>query len=247
MIVDHLLRIAGADSVRQAWEVHVELMRAYGFDRVLYVSTRFRTERGIGDLQDALLLTNHGGDYRHAMLARGLVRHAPMTRRATPGGTPWDCGARTDGLSGLAAEARVRCGLVAGYDVVVREVSSRAWGAVELCAEPGMDQADADAAWRERGVEIELLCNLTHLKLSRLPSWAGRRPLTRQQRRVLHWASEGKTALEIGAIMALTPATVEKHLRLAREALDVQTTAQAVSKAAQWNQLGSDEALAMAG
>jgi LuxR family transcriptional regulator len=37
--------------------------------------------------------------------------------------------------------------------------------------------------------------------------------------------------------MGLTAATVEKHLRLAREALDVETTAQAVLKAAFYNQM----------
>ncbi|MFV0358632.1 MAG: LuxR family transcriptional regulator, partial [Tropicimonas sp.] len=35
----------------------------------------------------------------------------------------------------------------------------------------------------------------------------------------------------------LTPATIEKHLRLAREALDVMTTAQAVLKASFLNQI----------
>jgi len=37
--------------------------------------------------------------------------------------------------------------------------------------------------------------------------------------------------------LELTPATIEKHLRLARETLDVETTAQAVLKAAFYNQM----------
>lgn len=37
-----------------------------------------------------------------------------------------------------------------------------------------------------------------------------------------------KTAQDIASLMGLSAATVEKHLRLAREALDVETTAQAV-------------------
>jgi len=37
--------------------------------------------------------------------------------------------------------------------------------------------------------------------------------------------------------MGLTPATVEKHLRLARDNLNVETTAQAVLKAALQNQM----------
>ena len=47
----------------------------------------------------------------------------------------------------------------------------------------------------------------------------------------------GKTTQDISVIMELTPATVEKHLRKAREALAVETTAQAVVKAAFQNQI----------
>ncbi len=53
----------------------------------------------------------------------------------------------------------------------------------------------------------------------------------------LQWVGDGKTAQDIALLMGLTPATVEKHLRLAREALDVETTAQAVLKAAFYNQM----------
>ena len=48
---------------------------------------------------------------------------------------------------------------------------------------------------------------------------------------------DGKTTQDAAEIMGLTPATVEKHLRLAREALDVETTAQAVLKASFQNQI----------
>ena len=253
MIVDHLSRIAGAETVHDAWAILADLVGRFGFDRLLYVSTRFRTERSIGDLQDALFLTTHGRDYAHAMIERGLIRHAPMMN-APPGARPWgpheaSSGGRhrPTGLGALVVEARARFGMTAGYDVVFREVSSRAWGGIELCARAGLSQDDVDAVWREHGVEIEFLFNLTHLRISHLPSWGGRRPLTRQQRRVLQWVAEGKTAQDIAVIMALTPATVEKHLRLAREALDVQTTAQAVSKAAHWNQLFVEETLALTG
>jgi LuxR family transcriptional regulator len=252
MIVDHLSRIAAAESVHDAWATLADLMAQFGFDRLLYVSTRFRTERSIGDLQDALFLTNHGRDYAHAMIERGLIRHAPMMH-APPGARPWGRpeaaseGRRPTGLGALVAEARARLGMTAGYDVVFREVSSRAWGGIELTARAGLGQDEVDAIWQERGLEIEFLFNLTHLRISHLPSWGGRRPLTRQQRRVLQWVAEGKTAQDVATIMGLTPATVEKHLRLAREALDVQTTAQAVSKAAHWNQLFVEDPLALAG
>ena len=252
MIIDHLRRITDARSVAAVWVVHLELMAEFGFDRLLYASTRFRSERSIGDLQDALFLTNHAPDYAGPMIERGLIRHAPMMWRDAPGSRSWQRAASAEPgaptpLTALVDATRERLGLVAGYEVVFPEVSTRARGAVELCARNGLDQDAVDAIWNEHGAEIELLCGFVHLKICHLPSWCGRRPLTRQQHRVLQWASEGKTAQEIGAIMALTPATIEKHLRLAREALDVHTTAQAVSKAARWNQLFVEDGPALVG
>jgi LuxR family transcriptional regulator len=76
-----------------------------------------------------------------------------------------------------------------------------------------------------------------HLKVMQLPYNATRKSLTKRQRETLEWVGEGKTTQDIWIIMGLTPATVEKHLRLAREALDVETTAQAVVKASFQNQI----------
>jgi DNA-binding CsgD family transcriptional regulator len=67
--------------------------------------------------------------------------------------------------------------------------------------------------------------------------YSGARHLTRRQREVLQWVGDGKTTQDIALLIGLTPGTVEKHLRLAREALDVETTAQAVLKAAFYNQM----------
>ena len=79
--------------------------------------------------------------------------------------------------------------------------------------------------------------NVAHLKLTNLPYSTARRNLTSRQREALEWVGEGKTTQDIATIMGLTPATIEKHLRLAREALNVETTAQAVLKASFQNQI----------
>ena len=79
------------------------------------------------------------------------------------------------------------------------------------------------------------MSNVFHLKLLTLPHAS--RQLTSRQREVLQWVGDGKTMQDIAILIELTPATVEKHLRLAREALDVETTAQAVLKAAFYNEM----------
>jgi len=69
---------------------------------------------------------------------------------------------------------------------------------------------------------------LFDLKLSSLPHYTGEVVLTKRQREVLEWIGDGKTTQDTAIILGLTPATVEKHLRLAPEALHVDTTAQAL-------------------
>ena len=79
--------------------------------------------------------------------------------------------------------------------------------------------------------------NVAHLKIITLPYNAPNRALTKRQREALEWVGDGKTTQDIAVLMGLTVATVEKHLRLARESLAVETTAQAVLKASLHNQM----------
>ncbi len=127
-------------------------------------------------------------------------------------------------------------GVVAGYTISFRSLSMRAKGATALTAQAGTTQDDVDALWDEKGDEILLMNNMAHLKVLTLP-YTGTRSLTKRQREVLECVGDGKTTQDTADILGLTPATVEKHLRLAREALDVDTTAQAVLKASFQNQM----------
>ena len=116
-------------------------------------------------------------------------------------------------------------GLAAGYSISFKEISSRAKGAIGLVAKPGVSQDEVDALWADVGREIVQMNNVAHLKMIGLPYSTLRRPLTSRQREVLEWVGDGKTTQDIATIMGLTSATIEKHLRLARDALEVETTA----------------------
>ena len=69
-----------------------------------------------------------------------------------------------------------------------------------------------------------------HLRICHLPFTPLRRALSDRQREALEWVARGKTIQEAAQRMGISVAMVEKHLRLARQALDVETTAQAVAK-----------------
>ncbi|MGJ8622418.1 MAG: helix-turn-helix transcriptional regulator [Yoonia sp.] len=240
----YLEQLTNARSVEELWALHTEQMQAYGFDRLIYGHTRYRTSSSLGDPQDWVVLTTHTPEYMDVFLDKGLYHDAPMVRWAldNDGACSWSWvreKAQTEGLT--PAEVRVlefnkSMDVNAGYTVSFRSLSERTKAAIALTAKRGVTQEEADAVWAQHGADIVVMNNVMHLKLMTLP-YAGARRLTRRQREVLQWVGDGKTTQDIAVLLNLKPATVEKHLRLARETLDVQTTAQAVLKAAFYNQM----------
>ncbi len=245
MILDYVERVTALSEMQDIWSYHKEVMATYGFNRVLYGFTRFRTERSLGDPQDLLVLSNHDRAYIRPFLDEGLYLNAPMTLWAlnNVGVSSWrqtdemvSDGSMNDSSSRIW-EFNKRHGLGAGYTVSFKTNSKRSKGAISLTSVPALSFDEADRIWAEHGRELEAMSNILHLRLSSLPNPDTGRSLTTRQRQALEWVGDGKTTAEIAAIMGLTSATIEKHLRLAREALDVSTTAQAVLKAAFLNQI----------
>jgi len=164
----HLSDITNARTDDELWTLHATKMAEYGFDRVIYGLTRYKSGTSLGDPQDWVILTNHAPDYMQTFIDEGHYFHAPMLR--------W------------ALENNGAC----------------SW------------------RWMEEMARTE--------------------NLTSGEQRVLKFNLDqniraGYTVSFRSVLLELTPATVEKHLRLARDALDVDTTAQAVLKAAFYNQM----------
>lgn len=240
-----LSRIAAATAVGPVWQLATGFFGGLGFGRVNYGFTRFLGDRTIGNPEDAVFLTTADADYARRYFAGGLYARTPMFRWAQR-----NAGACTWGWVETALErgeltqdemAAVRqnlaMGIRAGITVSFPETSARAKGALGMIADPGMDHASVEAVWSLRREEILAVANMMHLKIVNMPGANRRRPLTQRQREALEWVADGKTAQDIALLMAISPAMVEKHLRLAREALDVETTAQAVAKAALLNMI----------
>lgn len=243
-LASHLAAVTAAQSVEDLWALHVAKMADYGFDRLIYGFTRYRSGASLGDPQDWVLLTNHAKSYIEPFVDGGLYFHAPMLKWAieNDGACSWrwmEEMVLSDSMT--PSERRVVAfnrdhGVTAGYTISFRALSARSKGAIALTAPAGTSQDDVERVWAEHGDEIVLMNNVMHLKLLTLP-YSGARTLTKRQREVLEWVGDGKTTQDIALLLGLTPATVEKHLRLAREAMDVDTTAQAVLKAAFYNQM----------
>lgn len=242
---DYLNALTATPSVEALWSMHTAKMADYGFDRLIYGFTYFRHGDSLGDPADFILLTNHDRAYTDVFIGKGLYFDAPMLRWALEhdGVCSWSIVRDMLASHSLsAAEQRVldfnrAMEVTAGYTISFRAVSLRSKGAMALTARRGMTQEDVDSVWARHGDDLTLMNNVAHLKILTLPKSFAGRSLTLRQQEVLAWVGEGKHIQDIAQILGLTPATVEKHLRLAREALDVETTAQAVLKAAFQNQV----------
>lgn len=243
MILEYLEKLNDLRTIDEVWSHLVEQMDEFGFDRLLYGFTRHRTSRSFGDREDLLLLSNHSDEYLRKFVDGGMYFNAPMVKWAAVniGACSWSW-MDTHSESLTANELEVvhynkSMGITAGYSISFKDISSRAKGAIGLVAKSGVSQAEVDSLWEKEGRTIIQMNNVAHLKMTNLPYSTLRRPLTNRQREALEWVGDGKTTQDIATIMGLTSATIEKHLRLARDALDVETTAQAVLKASFQNQI----------
>ena len=243
-LLDYIDAIVNAQTVEELWELHSKQMEHFGFDRILFGYTRYRTQTSLGDPQDWVVLSNQDPEYMRVFIDEGMYFHAPMMKWAmeNEGVCSWRHMQEVAASRNLTpAEQRAidynfKMNVTAGYTISFKSPTSRTKSATALTARKGMSQNQVDQIWEISGREITAMNNVAHLKLLTLP-YSRARNLTKRQREVLEWVGDGKTTQDIAFILGLTPATIEKHLRLARETLDVDTTAQAVLKAASYNQI----------
>lgn len=235
-----LLRdIAQANTADAVWAIVAQAFAPLGFSRLSYGLTRFRFENAIGDPDDALFLSTADAAYLNTYFKDGHFARTPVFRwiMTNTGACTWrwvdeDRAAgrlSPSELDALAVNAQL--GVKAGIAISFPETCHRIKGAFGLIADKGMTHDDVDAIWDKRADEINVIAHMMHLKIASLPLRSAKRTLTKRQRETLEWVADGKTTQDIAILMGVSAAMIEKHLRLARDALNVETTAHAVAKA----------------
>lgn len=238
-MADYFQRLMEAPAIDELWEIHCKKISRFGFDRLLYGATHVWDENRFGEPDDIMILSNLPEKYIDRFVYDGLYAQAPIAfwTLLNPGPVSWTKTKERQQTLGLSAEEsqvlefNQRYGITAGYTISFPSDHSREKTALILMAKEGLSQEDVDRIWEKNGREIYTLSTIFHLKARTMPHVYRRCPLTARQREVLEWVGDGKTTQDIATILNLTVPTIEKHLRLARVALDVETTTQAVLKA----------------
>ena len=238
-----------AQTTQEVWDAYADTVTALGFTRLLYACTRNLPRDGeIPDPDTATFFFRGEKAFVDAYVKDKLYLHSPfnMWGAENTGFTSWAKAIQqysdrlTPGFARLLqlnAEHQMFAGYVGSLNDTVRGFH----GIIGLSPDGSLNEAQTDALWAHSGPQIETLTHLLHLRVASLPlEYAARKGLTRRQREALRWYAQGKTMLDIAAILDVSPATVDKHLRKSREALDATTTAHAVQIATSLNLLDSE-------
>lgn len=236
-------RVAQCGDSEELWHLLCVRMKDYGFDRLTYAITHL-FDSGLADPSSWVVLHTHDEGYARRLFGGGGMLHGTRIAEwafTESGALPWS---RSDELpSGdPTAEFRLReldraYRVCSGVTISFPPLPRRTKGVLWLTAKPSLDQQRIDRMWYERAAEIEAQLHVFHLRFLSLPF--GPYKLTARQRQVLELVACGHTTHHMAEELDLTPATIDKHLKLARETLEVATTAQAVLKASLFNQIFS--------
>ncbi|UFM64995.1 LuxR family transcriptional regulator [Paracoccus sp. MA] len=240
--------ILAARSVQAVWQHYVERLTDLGFPNVAYRAVRILEASCDRMRDDSLVLSSYSPHLWHELVSLDLVESLPMHLWlvGNQGSESWDwmhqrrLAGRLTPCEERALDLFARYGHVAGYAIGLGDRVERIRAGIILGGPIGMRQDKLDELWSQHGRMIEAVSGLMHLRLSSLPYAEPDCVLTLRQREVLECISVGRTTQEIAELLDVTPATVEKHLRLARKALGARTTAQAILLATSRKQIFVD-------
>ncbi len=227
--------IINARSIDDAWDIIRKKKADVGFDYVLYGSNRLRRVGDFGDAADSYFLSDLPGNLLHELVNNELYRHLPVAVWAmqNKGVVSLKYGSDLYHSNALSPEMErsqkffMDAGVLGGYVISFNEPGTAE--AAALCfMSATKKQGEVDALWEECGPVLQTYASLFNLRASSLPIPIRGKDLKPRQKEILQWIAQGKTSSEIATILNLSVATIEKHLRQAREVFGVNTTLQAV-------------------
>ena len=231
-------KIIAAKSIEDAWTPFCSLARSAGFDSMAYGTNRLRHTGTFGERAHSFFMSNmpetfasvywDNDEYRNDFAAEwAFLNNGAISLKDAA--LPYHNG--TANAYQIATHKKIRTlGATSGYAIGFNHPNATSAAAVGL-VNFGKSHDATDAIWARRGAEIETTARILHLKILTMPLPVLTKRLTDRQRDVLRWVAQGKTTAEVATILGLSQATIEKHLRQARDNLGASNTTQAVLNA----------------
>lgn len=242
-----LVEILEAPNQESVWERSVSFFRACGFLHAFYGFAPDLRENNIASVRDFQILSTIDSDTMSKILENGFFAQNQVIAWAmkNAGIISWhprrlEMNSETRTVPQASQDVMdfyAKIGVVRGCCIGFRRDRTWGGGVLSLVADPSLDADWFDDVLEEHSDILNATASVVHRCLSQMPHHSLKGTLTPRQREVLEWVAEGKTTADIAVIMGLSAPTVDKHLRLARQALGVNTTAHALSKAAFLNQV----------
>lgn len=240
-----LARILSTTDAGLIWQEVCDFFARVGFAHVLYGYSPDSRGAVLGAPENYLILSTFPQDVVGELVEMGHFRRSLTFHWAlnNVGVAAFSMSEEEAGvgpefaISPEAEEFFQRNNMLIGASIGFAQERTRGRAVMALIGPPGVPQEDIDQMLGETRDVIFSVAAVAHRCLSAMPYHPPGKRLTPRQREALEWVAEGKTSADIALIMGISPPTVEKHLRLARETLGVETTSQALVKATFLNQM----------
>lgn len=239
-----LTQIVRTTCVADTWRVFCETLEEYGVDVLIYGISNLASYDTFRHLGDTLVLLKAPDDYAEPYLAQRLYRNSLTFEWASrnEGFVSWKEAYKQFPVHPSPNRIEIRSlnaeyHMLSGQIGTLHHVIPGTKGVIGIGNTAGWETERFAAFWDEHGAQLRALSETMHLRIASLPHIGVFPHLTLRQLEVLSWYAQGKLVQDISTIMGISTGTVEKHLRLAREALDADTTAHAVRKATSLNLL----------
>lgn len=238
-------RLMYAPSIEDVWSHLSEQAEKLGFPYVHYTLYRVLEADGLSMPKELMVLSNLDKSLVDRFINDDFLTTAPLSRWLHNNGgivswasvfDQWQQGLLTQ-PEVRALQAFLEMGHFAGWGMSLRGIAPRLTGGIVFGGPLGMTQPELDRIWEKHSRYLIALTGLAHMRLASLPSSTLNDQLTTRQREVLECISSGKSNAEVAERLNISLPTVEKHLRLARQALGVKTTVQAIVLATIRNQI----------
>lgn len=242
---NYLSKLHLAKDLDEGWLAITDVMKQYGFDRMIYVRKPLATFDNYQNLSGTVFLSTFADGFNQVFhrdrgyanavgMKWGLFNSGWFNHRIAHD-LYW--AGKMNEYEAKVQELYHEHGILCGMNFIATPPGWHYRSGFGMSFRQGFDHDDVEAVHAEHAANMEACLKMFDIAVSLYTHIPPGNELTEKQCQVLKLASEGKTIADIAEITGWHRRTVDNHMTAARERLEVSTTLQAVMKAAMQGQI----------